>query len=148
MRSKRDNSQIAQFEHDESSNAKRVKMIDTEMSIELNHADGDSVTSHPATLIVSALGVDNNDSEIVPPQDISTMKKIKAYVQIQSGTPQGTLKIQVSPVDTGDVFFDIAEINAANGMSPALDVMARRIKVIKSSDMGDCVLDLHMVGQS
>ena len=148
MRTKKDPTQIAQFEHDEASNAKRVKMIDTEISMELDHNDGDSVTAHPVNLIVSAIGVNNSDNEVVPPQNVASIKAIKAYVKITSGTPQGTLKLEVSPTDSGDTFYSLAEINAANGMSTPLELMARRLRVMKGEDLGDCELELHIVGQS
>ena len=135
MRSKRDTTQIQQFEHDEAANAKRVKITDTELSIELNHADGDSVTTHPAKLIVSVTGVEvtDNGTEIIPPMDCSSLRQIKVDID---GT--GDVEVWVSPTDSGPFFYSIG--NA----STITDICARRIK-IKSVD---AIGDVHFVGRS
>lgn len=132
-RTKRDTNQIHQFEHDEASNAKRVKMVGTEMSIELDHADGDSVTAHPAKLSASVLGVElsDNDTVIIPPLDCSSIRCIEVHVV---GT--GDVKVQKSPVDSGDVWIDVPD---------QLDnLCARRIRVISVNIEGD----VHLVGRS
>lgn len=147
-RSKLDPNQITQMEHDEASKAKRVKLADTEISIELDHNDGDSVKAHPAILSASALGADNNDNEIIPALDISSMKELMVYVSVQSGTPQGTIQVLVSPMDDGNEYYNLAEMNAQNGMSTPLKVMARRVKIIKGQDLGDAVINVHLIGQS
>lgn len=132
-RTKRDTNQIQQFEHDEASNAKRVKMVGTEMSIELDHADGDSVTSHPAKLSASALGVDasDNDKEIIPPLDCSSLRQISVRVD-----GSGSVQVMVSPTDSGDFFYEL-------GMGEH-EICARRIKVISVDAIGD----VHLCGRS
>lgn len=133
-RTKRDTNQIQQFEHDEPTNAKRVKMVETEMSIELDHADGDSVTSHPAKLTASVLGVGAEDDgqTIIPPLDCSS-------IRVMSIHPVGTgfIKIFLSPVDSGDVFYEVS-------ISDLDNVCARRIRV----DSVDFEGDVHLVGRS
>jgi len=134
-RSKRDNSQIAQFEHDEASNAKRVKIADTEISMELDHLDGDSVTSHPAKLTASVLGVSivDNGTEIIPPLDCSSMRLLAVRID-----GSGTITVQVSLSDSGDHWVDFS------GETPGSVIVARRVRV-KSID---CVGDVHLVGRS
>ena len=133
-RTKRDINQIQQFEHDEDSNAKRVKMVGTELSIELDHEDGDSVTSHPAKLVASVTGVTSEDdeTEIIPPLDCSSMRVIHLY-------PVGTgfLEVYLSPVDSGDVFYKV-------DLEDLKNVCARRIKVKSLGFEGD----VHLVGRS
>lgn len=133
-RSKLDPAQITQMEHDEVSKAKRVRMVGTEISIELDHKDGDSVTVHPAKLIASVTGVEasDNDSEIIPALDCSSISKVKVHVD-----GSGTVKIMISPVDSGSLFIEAsaADLN---------DLVARRIKVISV----DVVGDVHLVGRS
>jgi hypothetical protein len=93
-RTKRDPNQIQQMEHDESSNAKRVRLIDTEISMELDHQDGDSVTSHPAKLVVSVMNLtsEDNGDEIVPPIDCSSIREIEVHVE-----GSGSVEVMVSP---------------------------------------------------
>lgn len=133
MRSKRDSMQISQFEHDEPSNAKRVKMVGTEMSIELDHRDGDSVTAHPAKLSASALGVDASDvgKDIIPPLDCSSIRCMRVDL-----IGSGEIKVMLSPVDEGDVWLESIQHNT--------EVIARRVKVVSVSAEGD----VHLVGRS
>lgn len=135
-RSKRDVVHIQQYEHDELSNSKRVKITDTELSIELNHADGDSVTSHPAKLTASAIDVDasNNGQEVIPALECSSMRKISVIV---NGT--GSVKIMVSPVDSGSFFVELLET-----IGGVMDICARRVKIVSV----DLVGDVHLVGRS
>lgn len=133
-RTQRDNNQIQQFEHDEKANAKRVKMVGTEMSIELDHKDGDSVTTHPAKLSASALGVDaeDNDKMVIPALDCSSIRTMKVIV-----VGEGNVKVMLSPTDDGDHFYE-ASVDDLNNLC------ARRIKVISI----DLIGDVHIVGRS
>lgn len=135
MRSKLDPTHIAQMTFDEASEAMKVKIQDAEMSIELSHQDGDSVAAHPAKLVVSVLGceVADNGTDVLPALDCSSLREVRADV---NGT--GTIKIFVSPVDSGSFFY---EVGGAGVMIP---ICARRIK-IKSVD---AVGDVHLVGRS
>jgi hypothetical protein len=132
-RTKRDINQITQFEHDEKSNAKRVRMVGTEISIELDHKDGDSVTSHPAKLCASALGVDKSDDgkDIIPPLDCSSIRVLRVDL-----IGSGEIKVMVSPVDDGDVWRENTQQDT--------ELIARRVKVVSISAEGD----VHLVGRS
>lgn len=132
-RTKRDINQIQQFEHDEKANAKRVRLVGTEISIELDHTDGDSVTSHPAKLSASAIGVDasDNDKEIIPPLDCSSMRVMRIDV-----IGEGSIKVEFSPVDEGDVWREGSQFED--------NLVARRVRVLSV----DCVGDVHLVGRS
>ena len=148
MRTKRDVSQIQKFEHDENSNAKRVKLIDTEMGIELSHLDGDSVTVHPEKLSVSSLGVKQEDKEIVPEIKCSSLKRIKLYVQTVSGLRDCDIALEVSPIDSGDVWYNLCTVSGQSEESQVLDICARRLRIVKRAERGNAELNVHLVGQS
>ena len=122
---------IAQRVYDEVSKAIKVKLHATDISIELDHKDGDSVTSHPAKLVASVSGVsaEDNGKDIIPPIDCSSIRKIQVHVD-----GSGSVKVMVSPVDSGDYFVEQKEN----------EVVARRIKVVSV----DVVGSVHLVGRS
>lgn len=132
-RTKRDQNQIVQFEHDEASNAKRVKMVGTEMSIELDHTDGDSVTAHPAKLSASSIGVEAADAgqEIIPPLDCSSIRHLRVDVE-----GAGNVRVEVSSADQGDHWREVS--------SEEKDLCARRVRVI----CVDAVGNVHLVGKA
>lgn len=135
MRSKLDPSHIAQFAYDAVAEAVKVKLQDTEIAMELSHADGDSVTSHPAKLTASALGVAspaNNGQDIIPALDCSSLKQVRVDI---NGT--GAVVIQVSPNDSGSYFYSVG------GAGSIIDICARRIKVVSTNAAGD----VHLVGR-
>lgn len=134
-RSKLDPTQITQMEHDEKSKAKRVKMVGTEMSIELDHRDGDSVTAHPAKLSASSLGVEASDAneEIIPPLDCSSIRKLQVHVE-----GSGNVLVQVSLSDSEDSWLDLGQC-----LQPT-EVCARRVRVKSVNAQGD----VHLVGRS
>lgn len=136
MRTKRDQLLIHQFEHDEASNAKRVKITDTEMNMELNHADGDSVTSHPAKLSASAIGVDANDAStvVIPAMDCSSLRSLSVVID---GT--GDLEIEISMSDTADHWKLLGNQNG----SPH-EITARRVRIKSVNVVGD----IHLCGRS
>lgn len=133
-RSKLDPTQISQLEHDEASKAKRVRMVNTEINMELNHADGDSVTSHPAKLAVSVTGVDSSDAgkEIIPPMDCSSLSAVAVHVQ-----GAGSVVVEISPVDNGSFFVEASAEDLKN-------LVARRIRVKSVNAQGS----VHLVGRS
>lgn len=156
-RSKLDPSHISQITYDAVAKAVKVKIQDTEISMELNHQDGDSVTAHPAKLTASALGViasvpevpadpmaepptelvpaivGDENTDIIPALDCSSLKEVRVDVD---GT--GTVKIWASPTDSGDFFYEVG----AGGAT--LTICARRVKV----ECIDAVGDVHLVGRS
>lgn len=134
MTTKRDVNQIIKLEHDEANNAKRVKMVDTEISIELDHTDGDSVTCHPAKLTASVLGVDTDDNgqEIIPALDCSSIRKLNIKID-----GSGTVRVLLSPADTGNYFYEASQADLDN-------LCARRVKVESVNAVGD----VHLVGRS
>lgn len=133
-RSKLDPVQITQIEHDEDSKAKRVRIVQTEMAIELDHRDGDSVTSHPAKLAVSVRGVseEDNGTDLVPAMDCSSIRGAKLFLD-----GSGEVEIMVSPVDSGDYFVEVLA-------SQLVNLVARRIKIVSVDFVGD----VHLVGRS
>jgi len=135
VRSKADPNHISQLTFDEESNSTRVKLVDTQINMELDANDGDSVTSHPVKLTASALGCssDDNGIDIIPPLDCSSLKEVR--VSINGG---GYINVMVSPNDSGDFFYLVG------GHDETLQICARRIKV-KSVD---AIGDVHLVGRS
>lgn len=57
-RSKLDVNQISQYEHDEVNSSKKVTIVNAELDMELNAADGDSIISKKQTQVIQ---VQNND---------------------------------------------------------------------------------------
>lgn len=131
-RVKKDPTHITQIEHDEASGAKRVRLVDTEIAMELDHTDGDSVTSHPAKLVISVTGLsaEDNGDEIVPAIDCSSIREIEVHIE-----GSGSVSVLVSPVDQGSYFIP----HTGSGK-----VVARRIKIVSV----DAVGSVHVVGRS
>jgi len=144
---KRDLVQIHRAEHDPISNARRVKLIDTEISIELNHLDGDSVISHHDQLVVSSVGVIPEDLEVIPAMSCSSLKRVQLFIELVSGLKDCTLIIQISPVDNGDIWFDVSSLTGAEKFSDIIDICARRIRVNQSQANSTYELNVHLVGQ-
>ena len=135
-RSKLDANQIAQYVYDSVTEAYKVKIQDTELSMELSAADGDNITAHPAKLTASALGVESpadDTTEIIPPLDCSSLREIRVDID---GT--GAVDIQVSPSDTGTFFYSVG------GAATNISIFARRVKVISTNADGD----VHLIGRS
>lgn len=132
---KKDPIRIARDEHDPVSKAKKVKLVSTEIAIELDHNDGDSVTSHPEKLVVKVEGVDagDNASVIVPALDCSSLRQVRVDVD-----GSGSVKVMVSPEDSGSYFYELG------AQGNILDVCARRIKI----ESVDAVGDVYLVGRS
>lgn len=136
MRSKLDPSQIQQMVYDEDSEAMKVKLQELEMSIELDHTDGDSVTAHPHKAQASVLGFNSDGDTMVDTFDCSSLSKVRVDID---GT--GTFKILASPCDEGDFFYQIGSELSAGSI---IEICARRLKVISIDFQGD----LHLVGKA
>lgn len=135
VRSKYDPNHITQIVFDEESRANRVKLVDTQISIEVRAEDGDSITSHPVKLTISSLGCTSDDigKEIVPPMDCSSLRELHASIE---GT--GQVLILASPMAIGDFFYEVGSANQIH------KICAKRIKV-KSID---AIGNVHLVGRS
>lgn len=134
--SRLDADQITKIEHDEATGTKKVSIANTSVSIDLDHTDGDSVTSHPAKLIASALGVvspTDDGTEIIPALDCSSLREIHVSI---NGT--GTVDVEVSPNDSGTYFYSLG------GAGTIHTVCARRVRVRSINANGD----VHLVGRS
>lgn len=134
-RSKLDATHIAQLTFDENSESVKVKLQDTEIAMELNHADGDSVTAHPAKLTVSVLGIESSDNgtDIVPAQDCSSLHQVRVDIE-----GSGSIEILASPNDSGSFFYSVG------GAGVIHNICASRIKV-KSVDV---IGSIHLVGKA
>lgn len=135
-RSKLDPNQIIQYTYDPVTESQKVKIQDTELSIELSHADGDSITSHPAKLVASVLGVTSpadNGTDIIPALDCSSLSQIRVDIN-----GSGAIMIMASPTDSGSYFYNVG------GAGTIHNICARRIKVVSTNAAGD----VHLVGRS
>lgn len=115
---------------------KTVPSSATAYSIELSHADGDSVETHPQGILTST----------VTEQSAVGIKSVSLY--LEPGVA-ASAKLQVSPVDSGNVWVDVPTSTVSNDptnvvMSTVLTVCARRIRVAVVS--GTPVA--HLVGQA
>lgn len=134
QRSKFDPNQIAQMTFDEPSSSSRVKIVDSEMSMELNHEDGDSVNSHPVKLMASAMGCEGEQGQdVIPFLDCSSLREVRVDID---GT--GSIILFASPLDSGDFFYEVG------GQDQTHKICARRIKVVSLGVNGD----VHLVGRS
>lgn len=135
-RSKLNPTQIAQFTYDDVNQAVKVKIQDAEINMELNQADGDSVTAHPVKLTASVLGVANpadNNTFVIPALDCSGLTQIRVDIN-----GSGTAEVYVSPNDSGTYFYLLGSSGSI------LNVCARRVKVKSITAAGD----IHLVGRS
>lgn len=125
--------QIFRKVFDHASNALKVKLASTEIAIELDHTDGDSVTSHPAKLTASCVGASlaDVDAEVIPALDCSSIRRLSVKID---GT--GTVKVLVSPCDSGNFFYEVP--------SEVENLCCRRVKVVSVDLEGD----VHLVGRS
>lgn len=103
--SKLDPNQIVKKEHDEETGSKKVKIVSTEMSIELNADDGDSVQTQ-----ARCISIELSENE---EYDISAYSKATLYCKKESES-MTTVTLDISPQEDGDFYMD-------SGMSLALD---------------------------
>lgn len=134
-RSKLDQTHIAQLSFDEDSRAMKVKIMDTEMNMELSAEAGDSVTSQPAKFMASAMGceIEDNGTDVIPAMPCSNLREV--HVSIEGC---GSVDVFVSPLDSGDFFYAVGHSDSI------IKICARRIKVKAYNVIGN----VHLVGRS
>ena len=128
-RSKLDPNQISQCEHDDDTGAKKVKIIGTEMSIELDAEDGDSVLSLPQQI-----------SSNVFDEEIDAKRLRAASLQLISGN--ASIEVSLDGVN----YSKIITINTASDLKiSTCNIAAKKIK-ITSTDPANS--EAIMVGRS
>lgn len=136
-----DPNQITQRGYDESNDAHRVIVSGaTDFSIELDHEDGDSVSSFAGQLDPQSddlLSTASPDDEIIAPFSIVGIDKVILYSQALTGVSvAGEAKLQISPLDTGNVWLDSGLSLVSSGtagnwtVSSVTDVLARRARLV------------------
>ncbi len=115
-RTKIDPIHIQQLVFDEDTESYKMKMVGTEMSVELSHSDGDSVYAIIPSMTVSTKDV---------PQSCSGMKRVCAFKSDDAPTE---LKIEISPKSEGDEFYTIATL-INKGPSEVMEICAVRIRM-------------------
>ena len=143
---KKDPVRIVRDEHDSKNNAKRCRIVNTEFDLKMNHLE-DSITAHPDKLVVSSIGVQPDDREVIPALPCSSLKKVQLFIEVVSGLKDSVFTLQVSPLDKGDVWFDVNSLTNTQKYSNIVDICARRIRVIQSQASGNSELNVHLVGQ-
>lgn len=118
QRSKYSGEQIMQFAFNEESQSLNTT-VNGEMSIELSHEDGDSVTSHCPTLELSG----NQEKAC------NYIKNVVLYLV------KGSAKVQVSPLEEGELFFDLS----LDHMSPK-SICAKRIRLVLLNEDSEAYL--------
>lgn len=146
FKSRRDSLQIQRAEHDEVSNARRVKLVNTDFNLKLNYQD-DSVTAYNDQLVVSSIDIQSSDKEVIPAIPCFSLKRAQLFVEVVSGLKDCLLTIQVSPIDNGDVWFNIDSLTGDKKCGNIIDICARRIRVIQSQVNGTSTMNVHLVGQ-
>lgn len=134
---KLDFQQVIKNSFDESTDSLKVLLTPTSFGIELDAADGDNVTAKPDLILV------NDTTETV----CTGIKSVVLYVESQAGTH--TAKVQISPIDSGNVWMDLASSTVSADpsnlvSSSVLSIVARRIRIVVTA--GTPVY--HLVGHS
>jgi len=146
---KLDYTQVIKNVYDASTRSLKTILQNTEVSIELDHTDGDSVTAHPSKLVVAITGVTeaDNDTVIVPALDVSSLRDIQVYVTRNTGAA-GDVQVEISPEDSGSVFFLADTISAATGVDTINPICARRLQVKVTGLGASSDVDIYIVGRS
>jgi len=135
-RSKLNSTHIDQLVYDPATESLKVNIQNPDIAIELDADDGDSITSHPAKLTASAIGVvspTDDGTDIIPALDCSSLSQVRVDVD---GT--GSVVVWASPTDSGSYFYSVG------GEGTIHNICARRIKVVSTNANGD----VHLVGRS
>lgn len=140
MGTRLDPNQISRIEHDESSEAKRVKIVGTQLQIALDESE-DSIAVRP----VLYQGVFDLDEAV----DVRKVRDLRLFIKKLGGT-SATVSIQASPDDSGDDFaqIDTVAVDGDEGSVVATQVIhpiARRLKCVILS--GDVHVEIKLVGQ-
>lgn len=133
----------------------------TSFSIELDSADGDSVTTHPASTsgTASVTNATLANAEIIAPIAADGMKTIDLYAKCTTAITSGgtpSAKIQISPASSGDVWVDLPSgslnlpttLNTVSKLALPLSLCALRMRVLFGADTittGDATI--YMVAQ-
>ena len=133
---------ITQTVFDEESSAYRVILQATGMAIEVDADDGDSIQVQPRAM--------SQELSINEAIDVEKCSSARIYVK-SIGAGDASLKLQISPLDSGDFWVDALSISpGANAndciVSSVIDkLIAKRAKVIKVSGTQD--LQIMFVGR-
>lgn len=150
MSSKLSPHQIAQSVYDIDNNSIRASLQNLEIAIELNAADGDSVTALPQRINSYATfsTAQTLGSIAIAAADISSCSAISLAVKNQGSTV--SLLLEVSPSDTADVWLTLATHTATTGtthVSPSL-FPVRRVRVSFGGNFaGDGQIQLWVNGR-
>lgn len=125
-RSKVDPIHIQQLVFDDETESYKMRMVGTEMSVELSHMDGDSVYSMTPSMTVSTKDV---------AQNCMGMKRVCAF---KSDEAPSELKIEISPNAEGEEFYTLMTLTA-KGPSQVMEICAARIRM-SGSGQGSMVI--------
>jgi len=155
MATKLDANQVLKASFDEASQSlKTIPASATTFEMELSHADGDSIVSHPSSVSASGLARSNaNTGSVVAEFDISTIKSISIYTKtLTTIVGAQVLTLQISPVASGDFWVStsitITPDLVANvtKVSSIATVNALRARVITAAAITSGTYDVIAVG--
>jgi hypothetical protein len=140
---------------EESNDAIRTTLVggSLELGVEIDAADGDSIQSLAGSANSDETIDGATSGEVVAAQDCQRLRQAKLYVETTSAvtTPQD-LDIQVSPVDSGDVWHTLESVTPSSSagivVSTDISLVARRIRVNADAVQGDGELRLMLVLRS
>ena len=142
--SPQDPNQIVRYSYDDEKNASRVTVVETEMAIELDADDGDSVQTQ-SRLFEAELTIAN-------PIGIDSVNTLKLYCQTLDDGANGYVRLYVSPETSGNMwYYTGTEINPSSVTGETVasdrvsDVIARRMKV--ESDVDPAKIKIIMLGR-
>lgn len=151
MASKLSPHQIAQQAFDEPSSSLKVSLQNTEVAIELDAADGDSVITIPTSfqeeVVVNT--AQSIDTIAIPAQDVTGCRVISLFASNTGSSC--TLAVDISPSATDDFWVEAGELVATTGStqaSPALAACKRARVRLKTAFAGDGVLKIYFNGRS
>jgi len=151
MTSKLSMHQIAQAAFDEASSSIKTSLQNVEISIELDHADGDSVTAYPVSTQseITLAAAQNQDAIAIAPESIAGCRVISLFASNAGSST--TLAIEVSPSDAGDLWVEIGDLVAATGdtfINPSLPACRRARVKFKTAFAGDGIISIYLNGRS
>lgn len=155
MATKLDANQVLKASFDEASQSlKTIPASATTFEMELSHADGDSVISHPASIEAAGLAISNaNTGSVIAEFDISNVKSMVIYTKtLTTIVGAQVLTLQVSPVTSGDFWVSTSVtitpdlVANVTEMSSIASIVAKRARVITAAAITSGTYDVIAVG--
>lgn len=150
MASKLSPHQIAQNVYDSDNSSIRASLQNLEIAIELNAADGDSVTALPQRInsYATFATAQTLGTVAIAAADISSCSAVSLVVKNQGSAV--SMLLEVSPSDTANVWLTLATHNATTGttsVAPSLFPVRRARVSFGGNFAGDGQIELWLNGR-